>query len=48
MITGTALCNVSDPDATMATTIAVVVELLWIIAVTSNPINNPVKGFEVN
>jgi hypothetical protein len=47
IIIGTALCNVKDPVATMATTRDVVVELLWIIAVMSKPINNPAKGFEV-
>lgn len=35
-----------DPVATAVTTIVVVVELLWIRAVTNNPINNPMKGFE--
>jgi hypothetical protein len=44
---GIALCNVIEPDATSATTTDVVVELLWSIAVTSNPINRPVKGLEV-
>jgi hypothetical protein len=44
---GIALCNVRDPDATSATTTDVVVELLCNIAVISNPMNSPVKGFEV-
>lgn len=36
-----------DPEATKATAIEVVVELLCNIAVISRPINNPVKGFDV-
>ncbi len=36
-----------DPEATSATTSDVVVELLWIIAVTSRPINNAVNGLDV-
>jgi len=47
MIMGTAPSRVSDPEATKATASDVVVELLWIIAVTNNPMNNPVKGFDV-
>jgi hypothetical protein len=47
MMMGTALCNVTDPDATSATTMDVVAELLCSIAVTSRPINKPVKGFDV-
>jgi hypothetical protein len=38
---------VIDPEATNATTNAVVVELLWIMAVISRPMNNPVNGLEV-
>ena len=44
---GIPLSSVIDPDATRATTRAVVVELLWIIAVISRPMNNAVNGFEV-
>ena len=47
MMMGVALCNVIEPDATSATTRAVVVELLWSIAVISKPINRAVKGFDV-
>jgi hypothetical protein len=47
IIIGIALCKEMDPDATNATTSAVVVELLCNMAVTNNPINNPVNGFEV-
>ncbi len=47
IIMGMALCNVMDPEATSATTIAVVVELLWIIAVISNPMNSAVNGLDV-
>jgi len=44
---GIAFCRVKDPEATKATINDVVVELLWIIAVISNPINNPLNGFDV-
>ena len=44
---GIPLSSVIDPEATRATTRAVVVELLWIIAVISNPMNKAVNGFEV-
>lgn len=44
---GIPLSSVIDPEATRATTRAVVVELLWIIAVISKPINKAVNGFEV-
>src|SRR5688572_12237025 len=47
MIMGMALSMVMDPEATNATTMAVVVELLWIMAVMSRPMNNPVNGLEV-
>lgn len=47
MMMGIALSRVIDPDATSATTSAVVVELLWIIAVISKPMNKAVNGFEV-
>jgi hypothetical protein len=47
MIIGIAPCNVIDPEATSATTIDVVVELLCSMAVTRRPINRPVKGFDV-
>lgn len=47
IIMGIALCNVIDPEATSATTMAVVVELLWIMAVISNPMNSAVNGLEV-
>jgi len=47
MIIGTAPSSVSDPEATKATVSEVVVELLWIMAVTNNPMNKPVKGFDV-
>lgn len=47
IIIGMALCNEIEPDATKATTSAVVVELLCNMAVTSNPINNPVNGLDV-
>jgi hypothetical protein len=44
---GIALRRVIEPEATSATTSAVVVELLCNIAVISRPINSPVKGFDV-
>jgi hypothetical protein len=47
MMMGIALSIVIDPEATNATTNAVVVELLWIMAVISRPMNNPVNGLEV-
>ena len=47
MIIGTALCKVMDPEATSATTIDVVVELLCNIAVMRSPMNNPINGLEV-
>lgn len=47
IIMGMALCSVIEPEATKATTNAVVVELLWIMAVISNPINNAVNGLDV-
>lgn len=47
IIIGTAPGNVMDPEATRATVIAVVAELLCISAVTNRPIKSPVNGFEV-
>lgn len=47
MMIGMALSNVIEPEATNATTSAVVVELLWIMAVISKPINNAVNGLDV-
>lgn len=47
IIMGIALSSVTDPDATSATTRAVVVELLCNIAVMSNPMNRPVNGLDV-
>ena len=47
MIMGIALSSVRAPVATRATTNDVVVELLCSKAVITNPMNNPVKGFEV-
>ena len=47
MIMGTAPSNAIEPEATRATTMEVVAELLCIIAVMSNPMKRPVKGFEV-
>ena len=47
IIIGIAPGRVIDPEATRATTSEVVVELLCSMAVMSNPMNNPVKGFEV-
>lgn len=47
MIIGMALSSVIDPEATNATTSAVVVELLWIMAVISKPMKSAVNGFEV-
>lgn len=47
MMMGTAPSSVMAPEATSATTIDVVAELLWMIAVISNPMKRPVKGFEV-
>lgn len=44
---GIALCMGIEPEATKATTSDVVVELLWIIAVLSNPIKSAVKGLDV-
>ena len=44
---GTACCKVRFPEATIATTLAVTVELLWIKAVTSKPINRLMNGFLV-
>ena len=44
---GMALDKVMEFDATRATTMAVVVELLWMRAVINKPINNPVKGLDV-
>jgi len=46
-IMGIARCISSEPLATMATIMEVVVELLCIMAVTSNPINKLTKGFVV-
>ena len=37
----------TEPEATKATTMEVVVELLCRMAVTSNPMNKPVKGLVV-
>lgn len=47
IIIGTAPGSESVPDATSATVSEVVAELLWIMAVTNKPINNPVNGFDV-
>ena len=47
MMMGTAPCKESEPEATKATVMEVVAELLCISAVTSNPINKPVKGLDV-
>ena len=47
IIIGTASAIVMDPAATIATTIEVLVELLWIIAVISKPIKRPIKGLVV-
>ena len=47
MMIGIAPSNDIDPEATAATVIEVEVELLWMIAVINNPINNPMKGFDV-
>lgn len=47
IIMGIALSMVMEPDATSATTKAVVVELLWIMAVINKPMNKAVNGFEV-
>ena len=47
MMIGIALSSVTDPEATSATTRAVVVELLCNMAVISNPMNSPVNGLEV-
>lgn len=47
IIIGMALSKAIEPEATSATTIAVVVELLWIIAVISSPMKRPVKGLDV-
>lgn len=47
MMMGIALSIVMEPDATSATTKAVVVELLWIMAVINRPMNNAVNGFDV-
>ena len=44
---GIVFSNVRDPEATAAITIEVVVEELCKIEVASNPINNPIIGFEV-
>jgi hypothetical protein len=47
MMMGTALSREIDRDATSATAMEVVVELLCSIAVVRIPIRNPVKGFDV-
>lgn len=47
MMMGIALSSVMEPDATSATTSAVVVELLWIMAVMSRPMKSAVNGLEV-
>ena len=47
MIMGTALSSVSDPVATSATVMDVVAVLLWMMAVTSKPMNRDVKGLDV-
>ncbi len=47
MMMGIALSSVMELEATSATTSAVVVELLWIMAVINKPMNNAVNGFEV-
>lgn len=47
MMIGTALSIVMAPEATSATTMAVVVELLCMMAVINSPINKAVNGLEV-
>ena len=47
MIIGTAFVILSAPPETIATTMAVVAEELWIIEVARRPIMRPVNGFEV-
>ena len=47
MMMGMAPRKETDPDATNATTIEVVAELLCKIALTNKPMNNPVKGLVV-
>ena len=47
IIIGMAASTEIDPEATKATTSEVDVELLCNIAVMSNPISNPLNGFEV-
>jgi hypothetical protein len=44
---GTAPCTVIEPEATNATSIDVVVELLCNTAVTRRPMNSPLNGFIV-
>ena len=45
---GMAVDRSIEPDATIATAIDVVVELLCIMAVIINPINKLIKGFSAN
>jgi len=47
IIIGIALCISMEPEATKATIIEVVVELLWISAVISKPIKRLINGFVV-
>lgn len=47
MIMGMALRIETEEEATKATTSEVVVELLWIMAVSNKPMKRPVNGFEV-
>lgn len=47
MTIGMACSKVIEPEATAATAILVEDELLWIMAVISNPINSPTNGLEV-
>jgi len=47
IIMGIAPSSVSAPEATIATTRAVVVELLCNMAVITSPMNNPVNGLDV-
>lgn len=47
IIIGIALEKLKAPEATTATIMEVLVELLWIMAVINNPMNKLTKGFEV-
>ena len=48
MIMGIASLKPIEPEATIATTIEVLVLLLCIKAVINKPINKPIKGLEVS